>query len=126
MLPRAKVAELALMVQSAAEKDFERIFLSGNLRDTMSVRSAGDGAYELEIPAESYDVGEFRRTGVIVPLNDGTSYASVVDRSGGFSKTHRGYAERSVVEGVLEWASKNKYKIKIEIDGGAENGKRQG
>lgn len=126
MLPRAKVAELALMVQKAAEADFERIFLSGNLRDTMSVRAAGDGAYELEIPAESYDVGEFRRTGVIVPLNDGTSYASAVDRSGGFSKTHRGYAERSVVDGIQEWAVKNKYRIRIEMDGGEENGKRQG
>ena len=53
MLPRSKLAELALAVQSAAERDFERIFLSGNLRDTMSVRAAGDGAYELEISAES-------------------------------------------------------------------------
>lgn len=126
MLPRAKVAELALMVQSAAERDFERIFLSGNLRDTMSVRPAGDGSYELEIPAESYDVGEFRKTGVIVPMNDGTSYASAVDRSGGFSKTHRGYAERAVLEGIGQWAMRNKYRIRIEMDGGDGNGERQG
>ena len=126
MLPRSKLAELAMAVQSAAEKDFERIFLSGNLRDTMSVRAAGDGAYELEIPAESYDIGEFRKTGVIVPLNDGTSYASEVDFSGGFSKTHIGYAERAVLDGIGQWAIKNKYRIRIETDGGDGNGEREG
>lgn len=107
---------LAKILVKNLKKEFANVHLSGNLAETIKLvqkRLNGKIYYEVQIPAQIYDIGLYRKRGVIVHTGAG-SYADIVDSSGGFSGTHTDYVDRCIQKSIQEWARLSK--IKIEVD----------
>lgn len=107
---------LAKILVKNLKKEFANVHLSGNLANTIKLvqkRVNNEVYYEVQIPAQIYDIGLYRKRGVIVHTGAG-SYADIVNTSGGFSGTHTDYIDRCVQKSIQEWASLSK--IKIEVD----------
>nr|DAP71026.1 MAG TPA: hypothetical protein [Bacteriophage sp.] len=107
---------LAKIIIKNLKKEFEDVHLSGNLADTIKLvqkRINNEVYYEVQIPAQIYDIGLYRKRGVIVHTGAG-SYADIVNTSGGFSGKHTDYVDRCIQKSIQEWASLSK--IKIEVD----------
>ena len=97
---------LARMIADKVREDFLEVHLSGNLMNTISTYHDGAGDFVVSVPALKYDLDLYRKKGVTVTLPGKGSYASEVDKSGGFSGKHKNYAERAVFSGIEEWMAK--------------------
>lgn len=106
--------KLADAIARNVKKDFETYFLSGNLKNTLNVEPTRNG-YRVNIPAERYDFKKWNKEGVIVYLGTG-SYASAVDKGGGFSGRHKKYVSRSIETSIHEWAIKNRLKVRVRYE----------
>lgn len=120
-------------ISKYVKKDFEKIFLSGNLRDTLWVETINGiptnatakhlKLHTTHIPAIRYDIERFRKEGVIAHTPEKGSYAQSVDEYGGFSKTHKNYAENAIISAIKESYAKTQRvcngvaKIEIEVKG---------
>lgn len=102
---------LAEIIIKHFQAEFGTIHLSRNLIDTIRVYPI-KGGYEVKIPAQIYDIGLYRRTGAILYVGN-ASYASQVDKDGGFSGTHRGYINRCINNAIQEWKAINHIKAEI-------------
>lgn len=97
---------LVNFIKNRIRENFETIHLSENLINTIEVRRTTLG-FEIDIPAEMYDIPRFESEGVIVYTGEG-SYAQEVDIVGGFSKKHKNYVEKAIQEGIDDFVkSKN-------------------
>ena len=107
-----KTKQLADYIVEYIKADFQTIYLSGNLRDTITIEKTSNG-YKIEIPAEMYDVQRFKNTGAIIYTGQG-SYASEVDKTGGFSGKHTNYVDRAISLGLFKWGFKQgiNYRLK--------------
>ena len=82
------------------KKGFKTMHVSGNLADTIVVYETNNG-YNVEIPADKYDVWRFLYEGVIIPTNKG-SYANTVDIYKTLKvpkphpNTHKNYVSKSI------------------------------
>jgi hypothetical protein len=103
MLTSFDLQLLAEKIKENIQKEFEFIHLSKNLMDTITVARTTNG-YEIEIPAEIYDINKYYKQGVIVYTNEG-SYAQEVDDKGGFSTTHKNYIIRAIMNAIEDWKS---------------------
>lgn len=106
---------LAELIVDAIKNDFEYVHLSGNLMDTIEVysdfytytdpktgKTINQEKIYVDIPAPTYDRKLFYKTGAVV-YNGKGSYASTVNRTGGFSKKHKDYAERAIQVAISIW-----------------------
>lgn len=97
---------LARMIADKARDDFLEVHLSGNLMHTITTYHNGGGDFVVNIPAPMYDLGLYKKKGVVVTIPGKGSYASEVDKLGGFSKKHKNYAERAIFSGIDSWMAK--------------------
>lgn len=104
--------ELALEIRRELRKEFETIHLSGNLAKTINFRKKRNGDYVLTIPAKCYDINTYKKTGAIV-YNEKGSYASIVNKTGGFSGKHTNFAKTRVMKAIQKWAKNYNFNIKI-------------
>ena len=74
----------------------EIFILSQNLINTINVYQTDNG-WAIDIPAECYDISLYNKKGIIVKTGKG-SYAQSVDKSGGFSKTHKNFISCSFLK----------------------------
>lgn len=105
--------ELQLLVEKIKKKikeDFAVVHLSQNLINTIEIRRTTFG-FELEIPAEIYDIAKWYKDKVIVYRGTG-SYAQAVDVEGGFSGKHKDYVEDAIKDAIREWILELKLKVK--------------
>lgn len=121
---------LASCIEAAIKAGFEEKHLTRNLMDTIKVSSTPTG-YEIDIPAEMYDMERWWKEKTVVPTGEG-SYAQSLDsegsrfdlwykrKDGGWGKkemrpgNHRGWVELAILEGIAAWASKRgKGKVSI-------------
>lgn len=108
--------KLARIIVKNLKAEFSVVHLSGNLANTISITkysSESQSGYDINIPAEIYDIPLYRRKGVIVHTGNG-SYANEVDLSGGFSGRHKNYVDRCIQESIQEWLSLSRIKAKVE------------
>ena len=49
---------------------------------------------------------KWEKEGVIVPYEKGGSYASQVDKTGGFSGKHKGYVDKCIDLAISQWLTK--------------------
>lgn len=110
------VERLGKYISDALKEDFRTVYLTGRLRDTITVRKAGNGSVEVHIPAEAYDVGKYKAEHVIVNRPDLGSYAELVNKTGGLSHKHVGYVERALDTAIWRWLKY--YKIEAEVSNG--------
>ena len=101
---RLDVGKLAAEIAENARAGFERVHLSGNLKDGIEARSTTDGAL-VRIPAVRYDIARYRKDKTLVFLPAEGSYAEAVNVTGGFSRTHVGYVEEAIIGGIRQWCS---------------------
>lgn len=104
--------ELALMIKNEIEEEFKNIHLSRNLMETIEIEET-DSGYDVVIPAYIYDIETWYKHG-IVAYTSGKSYASQVDKTGGFSGKHKGYVERCIKRALDKWMAKNNIEGKVE------------
>ncbi len=102
---------LARTIAQQFRGEFDKVHLSGHLRDSIVVRKI-DGGWQVRIPPKMYDIGYWRKSGVLLYNKGNKSYASQVDVTGGFSGVHANYVERCINEGIIMWAAQNGIKIK--------------
>lgn len=102
---------LANYIIQEIKEEFSIIHFSGNLKDTILLEETEDG-YDVVITAQLYDVEYFEQHGVIVYDREG-SYASEVDKKGGFSRKHRGYINRCINTAIDKWMADNQYEGKV-------------
>lgn len=100
--------DLANMIIEAIKGDFKDIYLSGNLRDTITLERSKNG-FRIVINARIYDLVKFKKDNVIIYTGDG-SYASDVDVKGGFSGKHKDYVERAIYKSIPIWIKKHNLK----------------
>lgn len=110
MLSSNDLSILTEKIVNKIQANFEEIHLSKNLVNTIEVRRTTFG-FEIDIPAEIYDIGKWKKEKVIVYTNQG-SYAQQVDVDGGFSGQHINYVENAIQEAISEWASETKQELK--------------
>ena len=110
MLSSSELSVLAEKIKNKIEANFEYIHLSKNLIDTIEVRKTTFG-YEVDIPAEIYDLKKWYKEGVIVHTGEG-SYAQSVNTEGGFSGTHINYVEEAIKDAITEWQTEMKYNVR--------------
>lgn len=111
MITQQMLQDLANEIQANLKADFKKVFLSGNLRDTIRIVNTGN-AVQIEIPAEMYDVNQFMQNQVIVFTGQG-SYASEVDITGGFSGKHKNYVQRAINKAINVWLKKHNLKGRV-------------
>jgi hypothetical protein len=92
---------LAMLIEDEIKKEFSVAFLSGNLKNSIKIEKGNGNGYNVIIPAELYDIGEWKKTGVKVYKQG--SYASMVDKDGGFSGTHKDYVNRCINKAITRW-----------------------
>ena len=102
--------KLAEKIREYIRKDFEEVHLSRNLMDTISVYATEKG-FNVDIPAEIYDIDKYLNDGVIIYTGDG-SYAEAVNQQGGWSKSHIGYVEFAIKRAIFDWVTESNYRIK--------------
>lgn len=108
--------KLARIIVKNLKAEFSVFHLSGNLANTITITkysSESQSGYDINIPAEIYDIPLYRRKGVVVHTGTG-SYANEVDLSGGFSGRHKNYVDRCIQASIQEWLSLSKIKAKVE------------
>lgn len=101
---------LAERIKKKIREEFAVVHLSQNLIDTIEVRRTTFG-FEIEIPAEIYDIGRWYKDRAIVYTGQG-SYAQQVDVEGGFSGTHTDYVEDAIKDAIKEWILELKLNVK--------------
>ena len=112
----AMLEKLASLIKDALQEGFREYYLTGRLRDTISVSKGGDGSVIVHIPADAYDLNLYRATHVIVNRPDLGSYAQLVNITGGLSHRHIGYVEHALDVAILTWI--RYYKLDAEVSNG--------
>lgn len=110
MLSTNELEVLAKIIKRNIEKNFAYIHLSKNLIDTIVVRQTSMG-FEVDIPAEIYDISKWYKDKVVVYTGKG-SYAQAVDDKGGFSGYHTNYVENAIKDAIDEWNSIYSHKVR--------------
>ena len=106
----ALLQDLALMIQEHIINGFKEKHLTMNLMNTIQVRKT-DRGFEVDIPAELYDLKKWNEEKVVVYTGEG-SYAQRVDVTGGFSKKHKAYVEYAIEESINAWVNKHNLEMK--------------
>ena len=90
--------------------NFSIKYISKNLVDTINISYNESGDFVIDIPAKIYDLALWQNKHVIVYTGQG-SYANLVNKTGGFSRTHRDYIEIAIDKGISAWLEwfKNEY-----------------
>lgn len=115
MLTDAQVQLLAEYIKAEIKEDFAEKHLSGNLMNTIFVSKTPDG-FQVEIPAEIYNMYQFQMHGVVIHTGKG-SYANQLDTTGSefFSykkgggrvwvtpHNHKNYIETSIRRAITKW-----------------------
>lgn len=104
--------DLAELIVQSLQKEFEIVHYTGNLMNTIKIIETENGV-AVEIPAERYLFSAYRKKGVIVPYGFGGSYASKIDKTGGFSGKHKGYVEKCINEAITKWMFKHQIKGRV-------------
>lgn len=115
--------ELGYYIKEAIQEEFRFIHLSGNLANTVKIEIVDNKKVKVVIPAETYNLAEYRKNKVIVHDHKG-SYADIVNKTGGFSKTHQNFVDRCTQTGLQKWLATKNEKVKVESIGVTINGKR--
>ena len=102
---------LAELIVERIKANFQNKFISQNLINTISIYETENG-WAVDIPAECYDITEFNKKGVVV-YNGKGSYAQAVNKSGGFSKSHKNYVEKAINEAIAIWKNEQGIKGKV-------------
>lgn len=76
--------------------------ITGNLQRTMLIKT-NKSSVEVSIPAQKYDMKVWNKEKTLVPYKYGGSYAQLVDTTGGFSGTHKGYIELAIAKAIDYW-----------------------
>lgn len=108
-----KKQQLANLIVECIKQDFQIKYISKNLIGTISVYQGEEGSWIISIPAQMYDLNLYKKKGVIV-YNGKGSYASIVDETGGFSRKHKNYIDRSISRAIDIWMKENKIIGKVE------------
>lgn len=106
----ALLQDLAELIKEHIISGFEDKHLSRNLMNTIQVRKTDNG-FEVDIPAEMYDLKKWNKEKVVVYTGQG-SYAQRVDVTGGFSRKHKAYVEYAIEESITKWIQKNNLTMK--------------
>lgn len=105
---------LADLIKKNIQEDFTDVHLTGNLMNTIKITRTTLG-FEIDIPAELYDLNVWYEKKVIVHTNQG-SYAQIVNEEGGFSGQHINYVERSITKSINEWLQKIGRKARVNFE----------
>lgn len=120
-MTKRELQKLALYIVEYIKQDFEEHHLSMNLVDTIKITTTSKG-FNIEIPAEMYDIMKYLEEKVIV-YNGKGSYASKLNDDGGIrwdKKEHKfvptghhiGYIDKAIDEAILKWSQNKKIRIK--------------
>lgn len=93
--------EIASGIVKRVQMDFEAVHLTGNLAATTTASRVSPNEVKVSIPAVRYNLSAFKKLGVIEYQPEKGSYASTVNRTGGYSKTHTNYVTYSVIYGCV-------------------------
>ena len=104
---------LANAIQRKLKESFDEKFLSGNLKNTITIEETDDGI-NITIPAQRYNISLFNEKGV-VQYNSNGSYAQAVDEYGGFSKTHTNYVEFAITDAIRECLREENEEAEVKI-----------
>ena len=102
---------LAELICDEIKKEFGTVHYSGNLAATLRIEKTDKG-WSVEIPARVYDMLKFEEFGEISYVGT-ESYASEIDKTGGFSGKHKGYIERCVKRAIYRWMQENQLQGKV-------------
>jgi hypothetical protein len=101
--------KLMRYIKEGIEESFGDKYITHNLINTITITTTETG-FNLEIPAQMYDFKEWNRNRVVVPYGNG-SYAQRVNKTGGFSKTHKNYVEKAINKAIRRWLKEYGYKM---------------
>lgn len=104
--------QLAHIIIKNIKEEFAIKHLSKNLMNTLKVESGGENIVKVHIPAEIYDIAEYKSKKIIKYTGKG-SYASDLDKK---SKNHTGYIDKVINKSIQEWLviTGNTAKAKVE------------
>lgn len=109
-IDRKEFIKYAYNIWYFCRRDFDTIYLSGNLRRTTTIDKFYD-TYTIDIPARVYNIKKFKKQGIIIYKDEGLtnttikkkgviksgSYADEVNTySGGFSGKHKNFVENAI------------------------------
>lgn len=93
---------LAQLIISNIEANFAVKHISKNLIKTIKVEFKDNGDFYLDIPAQIYDLKLWNEKKAIVYSGKG-SYANLVNKTGGYSRTHKNYVEIAIDNAIAQW-----------------------
>lgn len=96
--------DLANTIANKIRDEFRSVHLSGQLLDSINVSIDDEGNCQVEIPPQIYDIGYYKRYGIIKHISQ-DSYAMDVDITGGFSGLHKDFLMNCVKRAITEWAA---------------------
>lgn len=105
--------QMAQAVYAGIYQDFLLRHLSGNLMGTMEIVYTEEDA-KVRVPAVRYDLKKWNKDKIVVSQPWRGSYASAVNDTGGFSRTHQEYAERACIAAVRQVMGLNGLEYTIE------------
>ena len=97
---------LAELLADQFRYEFQSVHLSGQLLRSINVSVDDEGNYQVEIPPQIYDVGYYKKYGIIKHISQ-DSYAIDVNITGGFSGLHKDYLAHCLNRAIMAWAAQN-------------------
>ena len=92
--------KLSSIIYKNLQEEFAIKHLSYNLIRTIRI-AKGLNDIQIHIPAEIYDIGEYKKNKIVRYTGTG-SYASSLDED---SKNHTDYIDRVINKSIMEWLS---------------------
>ena len=122
-----KDAELLVkLIVKNIKEEFAIKHLSGNLARTIKVYRTGDNEFAIHIPAQTYNMLEFQKHGVVIYNGQG-SYASKIDNQGSqfliypqegrkgsfriYPGNHQGYINKVINRSIMELTSLSQSRV---------------
>lgn len=107
-----EINKLKMLIYVNLLNEFSEHYITQNLVNTISFEVSNEGI-SIDIPAEIYDLALWKEKGVLIYTGKG-SYASKVDTSGGYSKTHKDFVVKAIEKSLSEWMRIYNFKGRID------------
>lgn len=96
------IHKLSDIIEAQLKNEFSDT-VSGNLLDSIKIELNGYGGVSISIDAEKYNRKLWDDEKVLVPDENGGSYASIIDEAGTGGGKHQGYLEKIINSSLDIW-----------------------
>lgn len=94
--------KLAGLIVEEIRKEFQHVYLSKNLLNSIYIYQMSDKVI-IDIDPKKYYISLYQQKGILKFIDNKSSYASEIDKTGGISGKHKDYVNECINIGIQKW-----------------------